>query len=222
MRNLNDPFITNQAKQHELQLATNQDLLERTIKEAGKGNIVSFPSYWVVENQDLLKFAFAAENIGTIFQLETSQLERIFPESNVLLFESDRIEAGEWDYFNRRFAPFSTQLVYAVLINGIFGGFTEESIAFARFDDPTLASLKNFPNTQTLIRKGTPILPLGLLEIPFEQLTSYEDKRVHERSWDFSKQFVESMNWVLTDLLEKEKSKPRQRKSKKKRKGFGK
>jgi len=222
MRNLNDPFITNQTKQHELQLATNQDLLERTIKEARKGNIVSFPSYWVVQSQDLLKFALAAEKIGTIFQLETSQLEKIFPESNVLLFESDRVEVGEWDCFNRRFAPFSTQLVFGVLINGIFGDFTEDSITYARFDDLTSASLEHFPNTQILIEKGTPIVLLGLLEIPFEQLTPYEDKRVHERRWDFSKQFVESMNWVLTDLLEKEKSKPRQRKSKKKRKGFGK
>ena len=223
MRNLNDPFMSEQEKQHRLQLAIDPDLNKRHEQEAEKGNFVSFPSYWVVENQDLLKFAIAAEKTGTIFQLETEELKKIAPVSDVILYESDRREAGEWDYFYQKFAPYSYQLVYVVLINGKFGGWNGDCFAHAAFDPEECPYLDDFPTSRKLTDEGVGGMCLGLLEIPLEELTPYEDNRIHERRWDVSKQFQQSINLVIKDLLKHQsKTHPRLKKSKRSNKGFGK
>ena len=215
--------MSEQEKQHRLQLATDSDLKKRHEQEAEKGNFVSFPSYWVVENQDLMRFAIAAEKTGTIFQLETEELKKIAPVSDVLLYESDRREAGEWDYFYQHFAPYSYQLVYAVLVNGKFGGWDGDKCGFAGFYTEKCPFLNDFPTSKQLTEDGVKGMCLGLLEIPLEELTPYEHKRIHERRWDVSKQFEQSMNWVLNDLLKHQSKKhPRLKKSKRSNKGFGK
>lgn len=212
-----------QAKQHLLQLATDSELLKRHEQEAEQGNLVSFPSYWVVENQDLMKFAVAAEKTGTIFQLETEELKKIAPVSDVILYESDRRMVGEWDYFYQHFAPFSYQLVYAVLVNGKFGGWNGDCFAHAAFDPEGCPYLDDFSTSRKLTDEGVSGMCLGLLEIPLEELTPYEHKRIHERRWDVSKQFQQSMNCVIEDLLKQQSKKhPRLKKSKRSNKGFGK
>lgn len=214
--------MSEQEKQHRLQLATDPDLKKRHQEEAAKGNLVSFPSYWVVENQDLMKFAVAAEKTGTMFQLETDELKKIAPVSDVLLYESDRREVGEWDYFYQHFAPYSYQLVYAVLVNGKFGGWNGDCFAHAAFDPEGCPYLDDFPASKKLTDLGVRGVCLGLLEIPLEELTPYEHKRIRERRWDVSKQFQQSINWVLKDLLKHQSKKhSRLKKSKRSNKGFG-
>ena len=215
--------MSEQEKQHRLQLAIDPDLKKRHEQEEEKGNFISFPSYWVVENQDLMKFAIAAEKTGTIFQLETEELKKIAPVSDVILYESDRREAGEWDFFYQKFAPYSYQLVYAVLVNGKFGGWDGDKCGLAGFDTEKCPFLDHFPTSKKLTDEGVKGVCLGLLEIPLEELTPYEHKRIHERRWDVSKQFEQSMNWVLNDLLKHQSKKhPRLKKSKRSNKGFGK
>lgn len=215
--------MSEQEKQHRLQLATDTDLSKRHEEEAEKGNLVSFPSYWIVENQDLMKFAIAAEKTGTIFQLETEELKKIAPESDVLLYESDRREAGEWDYFYQHFAPYSYQLVYAVIVNGKFGGWDGDEFILSSLFTKQCPFLDDFPATKQMVLDDVKGGCLGLLEIPLEELTPYEHKRIQERRWDFSKHYQESMNWVIKDLLKHQsKTHPRLKKSKRSNKGFGK
>lgn len=223
MRNLNDPFMSEQEKQHLLQLATDPELVKRHEQEAEKGNLVSFPSYWVVQNEDLMKFAVAAENTGTIFQLETEELKKIAPVSDVLLYESVRREAGEWNSFYQHFAPYSYQLIYAVLINGKFGGMDRDCFACTAFSTENSTYLNDFPTSKKLTDKGVKAMCLGLLEIPLEELTPYEHKRIHERTWDVSKQFQHAMDWVIKDELKyQSKKQALLKKSKRSNKGFGK
>ena len=200
MKNLNDPRMPKQEKQYELQKATDPTLLKRQKEEAEKGNRTSFPSYWVVKVSDLIQFAGGAEKTDTIFQLETPVLRTLHPDSSVLLFETDRREAGEWDGFYDRVAPYSYQGVFCVLINGEFDHMTSEGISYKQFPK-TLPELTDYPNTLKYLEKGQDLIGLGVLEIPLEQLTPYEESRVYERTWDFSPFYEQALERVAHDLL---------------------
>ena len=200
MKNLNDPRMPNQEKQYELQKVSDPSLVKRQKEEAKKGNRISFPSYWVVKVSDLIQFAGGAEKTDTIFQLETPVLKTLHPDCSVLLFETDRREAGEWDNFYRRIAPYSYQGVFCVLINGEFDYMNSEGIAYHLYEK-THPEVSDYPRTLKYLEKGQDLIMLGVLEIPLEQLTPYEESRVYERTWDFSKFYEEALGRVARDLL---------------------
>ena len=200
MKNLNDPRMPKQQKQYELQVATDPTLLKRQKEEAKKGNHCSFPSYWVVRLSDLVEFARGAEQTDTIFQLETPVLKTPHPESSVLMFETDRREAGEWDNFYNRVAPYSYQGVFCVLLCGEFEYLNDDGIGFREFPQ-TLPELKHYPRTLKHLVEGNSLVGLGVMEIPLEQLTPYEESRIYERTWEFSKFYEKALGRVARDLL---------------------
>ena len=192
MRNLNDPLMTSQEKAHRLQLATSPELKKRHEEEARKGNVHSSAYHWLVTMEDVMKFAVAAENTDTIFQLETQELQKIYPHSSAILFGYDKVEQGEWDNFYNRCAPYGYQDVLVMVVNGILHEVTDihtgEWSVFS-FSDSSDEQLEPYPNTRDLIDSGTEAIFLGILEIPLKELDAYEDQKVYERTWCTSQPF---------------------------------
>ena len=109
MFNLNDPKLTKQEKVFLLALQTDSELKKEVEKEKAKGNTFCFPSYWVVNNEDLIKLNRAAHQIDTCFDFDKEGLEQIFPHYENLLFEGERVEIGEWDKTYARWSSHSYQ-----------------------------------------------------------------------------------------------------------------
>ena len=208
MKNLNDPRMPQQQKQYELQKATDPTLLKRQKEEARKGNHCSFSSYWVVKLSDLVQFSSAAEKTDTIFQLTTPVLKTLHPDSSVLMFETDRREAGEWDNFYGRVAPYSYQGVLCILINGYFEYLNDDGVGILKFPQ-TLPELKQYPKTLKYLVEDQELVRLGVLEIPLDQLIPFEQNRVHERTWLFSKHYQAAVERVAKDLLKGANKNPR-------------
>ena len=56
MFNLNDPKLTKQEKEFMLSLQTDKELEKEVNQQIKDGNKYCFPSYWVVQMKDLIKF----------------------------------------------------------------------------------------------------------------------------------------------------------------------
>ena len=206
MRNLNDPLMTSQEKAHRLQLATSPELKKRHEEEARKGNVHSSAYHWLVTMEDVMKFAVAAENTDTIFQLETQELQKIYPDSHVVLFGYDKVEQGEWDNFYKRCAPYGYQDVLVHLLNGYLDGGGDLNIgdcSLDRFSDSSEQEFEHYPKTRELIDSGIQSMFLGILEIPLKELDAYEDQKVYERTW-LTSQFYDIALKRVIDFQKKE------------------
>ena len=76
MFNLNDPKLTKQEKEFMLSLQTDKELDKEVIRQKQKGNNICFPSYWVVQTKDLIKFNKGAHQIDTSFDFYAEELEK--------------------------------------------------------------------------------------------------------------------------------------------------
>ena len=121
MFNLNNPKLTKQEKVFLLSLQTDSKFKKEVDREKAKGNNICFPSYWVVNTEDLIRFNRAAHQIDTAFDFYKEWLELIFPYHQNLLFEGERVEIGEWDKTYERWSPHSYQRVGIVLPIRVFG-----------------------------------------------------------------------------------------------------
>ena len=65
--------------------------------------------------------ASATIDVETYFQYRDT-LEDIHPDCDILLMGHDRVEAGEYDKFYRRFMPIGYQNVCAIAVMGILEG----------------------------------------------------------------------------------------------------
>ena len=120
MFNLNDPKLTKQEKEFMLSLQTDKELDKEVIRQKQKGNNICFPSYWVVQMKDLIKFNKGAHQIDTSFDFYADELEKHHPDFDCLLFEGERVEIGEWDKTYKRWSSHSYQRVGVICIDGKF------------------------------------------------------------------------------------------------------
>ena len=86
-----------------------------------------------------------------IFQLR--HVLRTSTPTALSFFETDRREAGEWDNFYSRIAPYSYQGVFCVLINGEFDYRNSEGIAYHLYEK-THPEVSDYPRTLKYLEKG--------------------------------------------------------------------
>ena len=132
MFNLNNPKLTKQEKEFMLSLQLDKELSKKLEEEKEKGNNICFPSYWVVQTKDLIKFNKGAHQIDNSFDFYAEELEKHHPDFDVILLEGERVEIGEWDKTYKRWSSHSYQRVCVVWINGKFHGFNDEGISISR------------------------------------------------------------------------------------------
>ena len=200
MFNLNDPKLTKQEKVFLLALQTDSELKKEVEKEKAKGNTFCFPSYWVVNNEDLIKLNRAAHQIDTCFDFDKEGLEQIFPHYQNLLLEGERVEIGEWDKTYDRWSSHSYQRVGVVFLNGLFDGFEKQGIHIRTMkpDEEEKAELAlKYPFSFGNLSMG--FTSFGLIDIPLYCLDEYEDRRVYERHYFINEAYKETKKRFLKD-----------------------
>ena len=200
MFTLNDPKLTKQEEVFLLALQTDSELKKEVEKEKAKGNTFCFPSYWVVNNEDLIKLNRAAHQIDTCFDFDKEGLEQIFPHYENLLFEGERVEIGEWDKTYERWSSHSYQRVGVVFLKGLFESFEEEGFRIRSMkpeaeDEEELAIQYPF----SFGKWSMGYTSFGLIDIPLHCLDEYEDRRVYERHYFLNQDYKDTKSKFLKD-----------------------
>ena len=132
MFNLNDPKLTKQEREFILSLQTDKELEKEVVRQKQDGNNICFPSYWVVQTKDLIKFNKGAHQIDTSFDFYADELEKHHPDFDCVLFEGERVEIGEWDKTYKRWSSHSYQRVGVIWIDGKFHSIEDGHIAIKK------------------------------------------------------------------------------------------
>ena len=115
------------------------------------------------------------------FSLSTKALEKHHPDFSVILFESDRVEKGEWDNCFGRWESVGYQ---DTLVIGCIGKVTSFSAEGFCFDEdyvlPDSASLIDYPGSVDHINNGNRYFPIGLADFPLIDLREYEEFRHYQ------------------------------------------
>ena len=135
MFNLNDPKLTKQEREFILSLQTDKELEKKVVLQKKDGNNICFPSFWVVQTKDLIKFNKGAHQIDTSFDFYAEELEKHHPDFDCLLFEGERVEIGEWDKTYKRWSSHSYQRVGVIWIDGKFHSIEDGNIAVNQLGD---------------------------------------------------------------------------------------
>ena len=157
----------------------------------------SSPSYWVLTFREFYELTSASTKLNTLFSGRFENPDCWFPESEVILMEHDRVEAGEWDNFHKRFNPVGYQNVAVIGLNGFLAGEIPKSnqegdIKIACFKQVRMNEiLKKYKKSAYLCKNGIPAMGIDLWDMTLKELKEYEDRRVHSRTYIFSSLYVE-------------------------------
>ena len=232
MFNLKTPKLTKQEKVFLHSLQTDSKFKKEVDREKAKGNNICFPSYWVVNTEDLIRFNRAAHQIDTAFDFYKEWLELIFPYHQNLLFEGERVEIGQWDKTYERWSPHSYQRVGVVFLDGVFDCITDKGIwikGLQPIEERKNELEKEYPYSFGNDKK---IHSFGVLDIPLHCLDEYEDKRVYKRTYAINEPYRTTKkeqlkrNWNCRKKQKKQSKKPtnplvEKLRHKKKKGGFG-
>ena len=227
MQNLNDPNLSLQQKQHLLEIQLNPDW--KPNNKCGW----SFPSYWhvtVKDLQEINKETIQKKYDSYFLDFNPSSLEGYYPEWSVLLFESDRLEKGEWDAFYKRYEKIGYQTCFACGVVGQFIAFEKDEAFTCLLSKGDEIGIENYPDSLSSIEAGNQFISLGIIEIPFPVIGKYKEHRVYGRTSRFGdeakRRFVEAVDDVqiqLDEYLKSRELKSRKRKNtnkNKKNRGF--
>jgi len=197
MIDFNDPYLTNQQKQSILCSIAQGHNLERTTKENLAKARTSFASHWILTMRDLKHLnQKGAEKLDKRFAIPQSILQQHHPDFSVIIFESDRIEKGEWDNMFCRWESVGYQ---NTLVIGCLGKVKSACSEGVIYDDeyslPEIKTLSNFPLTVELMRSETRHFPIGLLDFPLHDLQKYEENRHFERI------SADALDWVHNECM---------------------
>ena len=201
MFNLNNPKLTKQKKEYLLALQTDKDFKAEVEQQTKEGNNICFPSYWVVNVEDLIRFNKGAHQIDTCFDFEKEGLEQIHPHFDCVLFEGERVEIGEWDDTYNRWSSHSYQRVGVLFIQGIFEGFKEDGFCIcqpAEIEEEERKELEIlYP--YSFGEKAPDMGSWGMIDIPLHLLEAYEDRRVYERHYFISPRYEDTRKFYVKD-----------------------
>jgi hypothetical protein len=183
MIDFNNPYLTKQAKQSILSsVAQGCKFVPITEENICKGR-VSFASHWILSMRDLCDLnRKGIEKLDFNFSLLPKALEKHHPDFSVILFESDRVEKGEWDNCFCRWESVGFQ---HTLVIGFIGRVTSFFADGFYFDEdyvlPDSDSLIDYPGSVNQINSGNRYFPIGLADFPLIDLREYEEYRHYQR-----------------------------------------
>ena len=222
MIDFNDPRLTLQQKQHILSaLAHGRRIVQTSASRAAESNI-SFGSYWIIKMRDLWHLNKAGEEkLKTLFILNQEKIEKYFPDFSVILLESDRIEKGEWDNFESKWASVGYQHTLVIGCIGLIETVSDQGLMLAKCDFVD-EHISDFPYTETLemIKSDQDMFSIGLLDVPLDDLAKFEPLRHYERLSNFGNVYTATMKSVLNNIRATSRFSKSYRKNKQKR-GFG-
>ena len=183
MIDFNNPYLTKQTKQSILSsVAQGCRVVPITEENIGKGR-VSYGSHWILSMRDLCDLnQKGIEKLVCNFSLLPKALEKHHPDFSIILFESDRVEKGEWDNCFSKWESVGFQHTFVI---GCIGKVTSFSAEGFYFDEdyvlPDTDFLIDYPGSVDQINNGNRYFPIGLTDIPLIDLHEYEEFRHYQR-----------------------------------------
>ena len=162
------------------------------------------------------------QKLNTTFVMNQKHLQTYCPDFSVVLFESDRIEKGEWDNFEGKWQPTGYQHTLAVGYNGVVMSIEQQECLIAHYTlDPECEQNQKYTATLDMIAKGHSAFSLGLLDIPLDDLADYEHQRIYAEidSSGLTRVYQKTLNGAMNKILSSSRSKKSSRAFNKR--GFG-
>ena len=233
MFDLNDPRLTNQGRRDFLSMQIPELAVERIKNQSiaeTQGLRRSSPSYWVLKPEDLLLMSKWTDNTDLMMKHNPECYELLVPDWDIIVLEHDSVQEGEWDNFMGRKSPLSYTCTCVISVQGKLVGelpihLDDEDCEWS-IDQSTNYRIGDYSLSSKHLKQNDPLplKSLGLLDCPNHLLDSFEDKRVHKRTWIFSHQFEEVMEKFSKKVFGHDFLKPTSIKKKRKKKndkGFG-
>ena len=199
MIDFSNPLLTNQQKQSILcSIAQGHDL--KSISHADRGHCaISFASYWVLKMHDLWELNRKARSkLKSMFLFDQDRLETCNPTHSVIIFESDRVEKGEWDNFMNQWelTGYQNTLVLGIdaEVHSVHNNFVAVS-SLGSYAESSESAI--YRNTQPIHENKPNLYPLGILDIPLDDLAEYDHKRCFERISGLSNHYKSIMQVIL-------------------------
>jgi len=225
MIDFNDPYLTNQQKQSILCSIAQGHNLERTTKENLAKARTSFASHWILTMRDLKHLnQKGAEKLDKRFAISKNVLEKHHPDMPVVIFESDRIEKGEWDNMFGRWESVGYQNTLVIGCLGKVESVSAEGFTLSEENSlPAIETLNNYPLTVDKIKKQMWNFPVGLADFPLSDLQEYEESRHYKRLSGDALNWIhnECMHVAITGVSSKHWAKQLVREKRNRPKGFG-
>ena len=201
MIDFNNPFLALQQRQGILSsVARGHKTVQLTELNAAEA-VISFGSYWNIQICDLCDLnGKAKEKLNTMFLLDLDLLRTLTSDTPVVLLESDRVEKGEWDNFEGKWVTAGYQ---HVLVMGCIDWFDStanmDSQSLDCKSESVLEMKWEYPETTFSSLDKWNIFPLGLLDIPLDELVAYENQRVYGEllSLELTKTYERTLHQVL-------------------------
>lgn len=202
MIDFNNPYLTLQQKQDILaSIAQGQKIGVVSKRDAVKVK-TTFKSHWILKMSDL----YHLNNMGkakltTMFVLDQEKIEKYYPDFSVVLFESDRVEKGEWDNFERKWASVGYQHTLVIGCNGFIGSVDDQGCEIAECElDLEYESNRQYTSTLEMAKCGQSIFPIGLLDVPLEDLAQYEGMRHYKKVSSLSNAYMETLKSAVNSI----------------------
>ena len=199
MIDFSNPFLTKQQKQSILSsIAQGHDVKRYSPVDRGKCDI-SFASYWILKMHDLWDLNRQARTkLNSRFLFNQEKLEKYSPDHTVIIFESDRVEKGEWDNFENRWEHSGYQHTLVLGIGAEVHSVHDNFVVVSSLESYAESSESaTYRNTQLVHENKPNLYPLGILDIPLNDLAEYDHKRCFERISGLSNHYKSIMQMIL-------------------------
>lgn len=118
MKNLNNTKLTNQEKEHILRCSIDADY-KKKVEKAEKEGAYYPPHMWLVSHKSVVEMNNGAIERGSPFSFNEDALNQVYPLTDFILLEGERVIEGEWDKVYERWSPYSYQRVWCIAMNGL-------------------------------------------------------------------------------------------------------
>jgi len=202
MIDFNNPCLTLQQKQDILAaIAQGHKVSAKPITDVAETKM-SFKSHWILKMSDLWHLNKMCEmKLATTFVLDQDKIGKYYPNFSVVLFESDRVEKGEWDNFERKWASVGYQHVLVIGCNGLITSFDDQGCVFAKCElDVGYEPNQSFTSSLEAQESNQDLFAVGLLDIPLEDLAQYENQRQYKKVSGLSNVYSATLKSALNSI----------------------
>ena len=225
MIQLNNDKITLEEKALALKLQIDKKFAKKFKSEEELGNFYSNCS-WTITREQIIDINRSSCKTDALFNFYEDMLQKHAPFTHFLLFGVNKIEEGEWDKSQCRWAPYGFQRVGVLAVNGR-AVFDKSQIYYEMYaisedwkDSPELKEfIEKYPNSVDSNGNLTDPFYLGYLDILSEDLHLIEDKKELADNW-FPRETFSPQEERITKLLDKKSKLKSYKKSTKKKKAF--
>jgi hypothetical protein len=178
MKDLNNPKLTNQEKEHIIRCSTDKEY-QKEVDEQEKNGRFYAPHMWIVCPKQLAYLNRAAKTIDTWFDFLEDGIYGFHPETHILMIEGERVLEGEWDKTYERWSSHSYQRVYCVALNAKIEEFNEKGcfVNTPSGEEDAETNYQLYPSTFDKSGKNIGVFHMGIVDVPLDAMNSIEDCR---------------------------------------------